>query len=146
MPNKYIAGELCTLSVDSTAVANVVSVDFSGFTRAPVGTTALGDTQKTNRPSAQLDAGTCTIVINYDPTDTQHQALHDAVVDWDDNSPPDDSTFSVAYPDGSDHEFDGFITSFTPSGIASEDSNLQASIVVQINAGPTFTGASGGGE
>ena len=132
------AGEGTVLKVDVsstlTAVAQVVSISGPDSAVPEVETTHLGSTAKEYRPGEIPEAGTIDFSILFDPGNTGHAELvtlakTPSVVSW-----------QVTFTDGSTMDWEGFLTSFSVSGMEDE-SNLAADCTVRITGQITFTGA-----
>ena len=130
-----IAGATVIIKAAGTAIGQVLSVDIGGYNRGTIPTTYLGDTLKTVRQSTQLDPGEITIKVAFDPADSGHTTLRDAVLEG-----ASDVAFELVY-DGSNSEyFDVCVSEWKVGNIVNEDTNnLEAEIKGKINSLPSDT-------
>ncbi|MEZ5945217.1 MAG: phage tail tube protein [Planctomycetaceae bacterium] len=130
------AGEGTILKVDVsatlTAVAQVISIDGPDSSVPEVETTHLGSSAKAYRPGEIPEAGSLDFSIYFDPSDTGHQELQTLA------KTPSTVSWQVTFSDGSTLDWEGFLTSFSLSGMEDE-SNLTADCSVRITGQITFT-------
>lgn len=105
--------------------ANITSVSADGLTRESIDTTHLGTTTaRTFMPSDLIDAGTLTLEIQFDPTDSVpvKQAAE---------------TITITFPDGTTWAFSGFATSY--SWTSGTEELQTGSLQIKISGDVTIT-------
>lgn len=133
----------CTLGVDPaggssfTTLGNVVDgVTGPGATATDVETTVLSDTWKTFA-KADIDPGSVSFMIAYDPDDTNTQTLVDLLGSTSSTLPTWQLTFSGS---GSNTEtFTGYLQAF--ERVAQKGALITANITIKISGDPNFTGS-----
>lgn len=120
-----------------TLLSQVIDLDLSGITVAPIPTTKLASTVKTYIPSIP-DPGEVTFSVYDvagDATVAQLRTLigTPAVVSWQVMAP--DGTSSTT---GSTIVFSGFLTNYAPGGYAIDGTPI-ANVTIQITGAVTFT-------
>lgn len=129
--NTTLSYVVSTGPVVKSEVINVVSINAPDGEMGKAETGHLKSTIKTKRPTL-LDPGTVSLTIQWIPKDTVHQAVRALYY------AKEQKTWEITYSDGSEDEFEGFITKFTPSAGGNEE-NLTAEVVIQVNSVVRFT-------
>lgn len=124
-----VAGKGTLLKLDSTTIAQRVTISGPSRSVGSAETTHLDSATKTYRPTI-TDNGELSLDIEYDPADSTHISLEGLV-----NSPSIES-WTLEFANGASYEFDGFVTAFEPSGMEVEG-NLTASLTIKLSGGLT---------
>jgi hypothetical protein len=101
-------GEATVLKYEGDVVAGVFSISGADSSVAEVERTALGDVSKQFRPSQQIEAGTISFSLYYNPADAMHNELRAlAVVP---SVPTDIPSWTIEFSNGFYNSFEAFIT------------------------------------
>lgn len=127
-----ISGYDTTLSVDSNAIAEIISTNISGMSGDDIDITHMESPDGFREFIPGLvDGGALDVTLNY--TKAQRAAL---MALW-----REVETYTVTYPDGSTDVFDGYINDFgqeTP-----HDDKITCTASFKISGKPVFTPANG---
>lgn len=125
-----------TISSTLTVIAQAVEADGPGITVPKIDKTALADVARRYRGGLP-DADPLTFTVQYDPTNTTHEALVTMISTFPQTAVAWNVLFNTV--GGTDTAvFTGFLTKFHPKGMNQED-NLEADIEVQPDGIPTFS-------
>lgn len=121
-----------TLSVNSVSITQLLSLSGPAMSVGEVSTTNLASTSKTRRPSIQPDGGTVSATFQYD------ESIHSSLATLVSTSSTALVSCAITYPDGTQVDFDGFVSSFEISA-GGEDTNLEGTIEIMVSGAVTFT-------
>jgi hypothetical protein len=140
MSKIVLAGEMTVMSLGSTAVGQLLTIDKLGAKRAKVATTCLGETVKSNRLSNYLDVEDTVITVIYNPS--EHGT---ALRGWLDSGDVQTLSFAVTELGGTPIETytntAAYCTGWSETGFK-EDGNIELEITVAYNADWSVTGDS----
>jgi hypothetical protein len=129
-------GEQTTLSVAGTVVAQVISIDGLGASRAKIGINTLGDSVKMNRTSSLEDVKDVKVTVLYSPT--AHGSL---LRGWLEAVPPaNEETIAIAFfQQGQTTAAEtysntkAYATDWTINNVK-EDGNVEMEVTIAANA------------
>lgn len=124
-----------------TDLGEIIDFSLSAATRTEVETSVLADTYKTYAPG-QIDPGTCTLTVAYDPEATTSQTLVD-LLEQRTPVPTWQITYSVIASSSEaapTETFSGWVMSVSREGFAEGD-RLQSSVEVRITGDAGLTGS-----